>query len=336
MDSLYILQVIWYFIIGLFLAGYSILDGFDLGIGALFPMLAKSEDDKKKLFDIIWPFWDGNEVWLVTGGAALFAAFPYAYSTIFSGFYLAFMLVLFALIFRAVSIEFWYYDVKRRKFWVIAFIAGSIVPSLLYGVALGNVIIGIPLNNVMDFTGNFFTLLRPYPIVIGFLGLSAILLQGSSYAVLKLDGNLKERARSLKKNISVFFVIIFVLSIIITAIYIPSALSNRLYLVSIIAIIILWLLYWAYLSFKLNRDIIAFIISSFSFIGLWAVAGAIHFPLIVKSINDSALSITLSNASSSELTLKVMLGIALTGMPLVIFYTACVYRIFRTKADTTK
>ena len=175
MESLDLFRNIWYVLIGVLLLGYSILDGFDLGIGILFPFLAKDEKDKKVLFSSIAPFWDGNEVWLITGSAALFAAFPQAYATVFSGFYLALMLLLFALIFRAVSIEFWHTDEKRRKFWEWAFVTGSFFPSLLYGTVLGSVVVGIPLNENMDFTGNFFILLRPYPLIIGLLGLSAII-----------------------------------------------------------------------------------------------------------------------------------------------------------------
>lgn len=127
------LQNIWYILIGVLLIGYSILDGFDLGVGTLLPFLAKKKDEKRVLFNAIGPFWDGNEVWLITGGGALFAAFPLAYATVFSGFYLALMLVLFALIFRAVSLEFWSHDKKRRKLWKWTFIIGSFLPSLLYG-----------------------------------------------------------------------------------------------------------------------------------------------------------------------------------------------------------
>jgi cytochrome d ubiquinol oxidase subunit II len=156
MELLEILQNIWFLLIGILFVGYSILDGFDLGLGSLFPFLAKSEEDQRSLLNIIWPFWDGNEVWLLTAGGALFAAFPHAYATVFSGFYLALMLVLLALILRAVSLEFWFYDEKRRGLWEKTFIIGSFLPSLLFGVALGNVIIGIPLNESMDFTGNFF------------------------------------------------------------------------------------------------------------------------------------------------------------------------------------
>lgn len=331
METLELLQTIWYFIIGILLTGYAVLDGFDLGVGALFPVLAKSEADKKRLFDSIWPFWDGNEVWLVTGGAALFAAFPVAYATVFSGFYLALMLVLFALIFRAVSIEFWYHDEKRRPMWSTAFTAGSLLPSLLYGVALGNVILGVPLDQSFEFTGSFFTLLRPYPLALGLLGLSAILLQGASYSALKTDGDLKARARKAVKWLWFFFIAALALSLAATIVYLPQTLANPYIWASAAVVLIAWvLLRW---FSGAGRDKAAFIMSSISFAGLWGLAGATHFPNLVKSSIDTAASITISNGSSSELTLKVMLIIALIGMPLVIIYNVSVYRIFKGKIE---
>jgi cytochrome d ubiquinol oxidase subunit II len=192
MEPLIFLQNTWYLLLGVLLIGYSILDGFDLGVGCLVPLVAKNDADKRMLFNAIGPFWDGNEVWLLTGGGALFAAFPHVYATVFSGFYLALMLVLFSLIFRAVALEFWSYDEKRKKLWEWAFVVGSFLPSLLYGVALGNVVVGIPLNEQMEFTGNFFTLLRPFPLAVGLLGFAAILLQGCTYTILKTSGPLKE------------------------------------------------------------------------------------------------------------------------------------------------
>jgi cytochrome d oxidase, subunit II (cydB) len=332
MDTLYTLQVIWYFIIGILFIGYSLLDGFDLGIAALSPFLAKDDTDRKTLFGIIWPFWDGNEVWLVTGGAALFAAFPYAYATVFSGFYLALMLVLFALIFRAVSIEFWHYDEKRRSLWNTAFVVGSVIPALLFGVALGNVIVGIPLNGATDFTGNFFTLLRPYPLIIGLLGLAAVLMQGSTYAALKSDGALRDRARIAAKMVWYIYVIIFTIAVIATIAFIPAATERFVFWILVLLVTLSLAFNWINIT-KIKKDLFSFILSSLSFIGLWGIAGAIHFPNLVQANNDPALSLTLSNASSSELTLKVMLGIAAIGMPVVVLYTAFVYRVLRRKVS---
>lgn len=329
MENLDLFRNIWYVLIGVLLLGYSILDGFDLGIGILFPFLAKNENDKKILFSSITPFWDGNEVWLITGGAALFAAFPQAYATVFSGFYLALMLVLFGLIFRAVSLEFWHTDKKRRRFWEWAFVIGSFLPSLLYGVALGNVIVGVPLNEYMGFTGNFFTLLRPYPLVIGLLGLVAIMMQGCTYAALKTTGPLQIKSRKIAKILWYAFVVFFILSFVVTLIYIPENSGN---LLATLAAVIVWIaviLNRIYLN--KGKDNISFCMSSLAFIGLWGIVGAIHFPDLVRAGNDPNLSITIYNASSSELTLKIMLIIVLIGMPIVIGYTAYVYKVFRGK-----
>jgi len=328
MEAWDLLRNVWFLLVGVLLAGYSVLDGFDLGIGSLFPFLAKSEDDKRTLIGAIGPVWDGNEVWLLTGGGALFAAFPLAYATVFSGFYLALMLVLFALILRAVSLEFRAHDPKRKGFWEAAFVGGSLLPSLLFGVALGNVIVGVPLDARTEYAGNFFTLLRPLPLVFGLLGLAAILLHGSAYAALKTEGALRERARRTAGTLAVATAAAFLLSFVAVWVYLPEALKRRPA--------------WAfaglvYLSLGLvmravkgRKDRTAFLFSSAAFLGLWGVAGSIHYPNLVRA-SDPALSLTITNASSSLLTLKVMLVIALAGMPLVVGYTAFAYRVFKGK-----
>ena len=164
MENIKNFQELWFVLILILFIGYSLLDGFDLGIGVLLPFICKTKEEKDILINSIGPVWDGNEVWLITGGGALFAAFPHAYATAFSGFYLAMMLVLFALIFRAVSMEFRVNDEDRSLIWEKAFIVGSGLAALLFGVALGNVVYGVPLDNKMEFTGSFFTLLRPVPL----------------------------------------------------------------------------------------------------------------------------------------------------------------------------
>src|SRR5271157_5440493 len=218
MDTLQILQTIWFFLIGFLFVGYSVLDGFDLGIGALLPIMAKNKKEEATIISTIGPVWDGNEVWIITAGGALFAAFPDVYATVFSGFYLALMLVLFALIFRAVSLEFWSMDTGRRTLWKWSFSIGSLLPALLFGVALGNVIIGIPLNDKMEYAGGFFTLLRPFPLAVGLLGFSAILLQGSSYAVLKTGGIVQNRFKQASKKIWIVFICCLALSAALSAV----------------------------------------------------------------------------------------------------------------------
>lgn len=329
METIDILRVVWFLLIGVLFIGYSILDGFDLGIGSVFPFITKSDEDKKRLFKAVGPFWDGNEVWLLTGGGALFAAFPHAYATVFSGFYLAFMLLLFSLIARAVSIDFWHHDEERKKFWEWAFITGSFLPSLLFGVALGNVIMGIPLNENFDFTGNFFTLLRPYPLVVGILGLFMIMLHGASYAVLKTDGELKERSYKIAKVLWMIFIMAFILSFIVTIIWLPGFLGKVLAWIFALLVIIFWVLLG--ISINKMKNGLCFLFSSFLFISLWGIAGSIHFPYLVRASNNPEYSLTIYNASSGLLTLKVMLLIAIIGMPFVIGYTAYVYKIFKGK-----
>jgi cytochrome d ubiquinol oxidase subunit II len=329
METWDILRNIWFILIGVLFVGYSILDGFDLGIGALFPFLGKKEEEKEALIKSIGPFWDGNEVWLLTGGGALFAAFPHAYATVFSGFYLALMVVLFSLIIRAVSLEFRAHDTKRKGFWEGAFVVGSLFPSLLFGVALGNVVVGVPLDNTMNYTGNFFTLLRPFPLAVGLLGLAAFLIQGSTYAAMKVGGVVQERAINLAKKILPRYEALLILAFTLTIVYIPGALKKPL--TWVFTVLVLFALIVLHNSLKKAKDTTAFWMSSLAFLSLWGIAGAIHFPHLVKASNDPTLSLTISNASSSELTLKVMLIIALVGMPIVIGYTIYLYKIFKGK-----
>ena len=239
------------------------------------------------------------------------------------------MLVLFALIFRAISLEFRAHDLKRQNIWDGAFFIGSFLPSLLYGVALGNVIIGIPLDANMDYSGNFFTLLRPFPLLIGLFGLAAILLQGATYTAMKTEGEIQDRARKIAQKLWIKYAILLVLSLSVSLFIIPDAAKKWLAWV-FTAIVVVCLLFLKRVLSK-KKDGQAFLFSSVSFGGLWGIAGAIHFPNLVKASNDVTMSLTIHNSSSSELTLKVMLIIAVIGMPLVIGYTIYLFRVFKGK-----
>ncbi len=329
METWDILRTLWFVLVGVLLAGYSILDGFDLGIGSLAPFLVKNEQDKKSLYNAIGPFWDGNEVWLLTGGGALFAAFPHAYATVFSGFYLALMLVLWALILRAVSLEFAAHDTRRKSFWEFAFHLGSVIPALFFGVALGNVVMGVPLDSGMEFSGTFFTLFRPLPLAFGLLGLAAFMLHGSIFAALKTVGDLQTRARSFAQKISVPYALLFGISFGMGAFYLSSELQNPLAWFFSVLAAICWVLQRR--ALKNAADGRAFFYSAAGFLSLWGIVGAIHFPNLVKASTGGSLSITIFSASSSQLTLTVMLVIALVGMPLVIAYTIYAYKVFKGK-----
>jgi cytochrome d ubiquinol oxidase subunit II len=330
METWDLLRQVWFLLVGVLLAGYSILDGFDLGVGVLFPFLAKGEDEKRSLIRSIGPLWDGNEVWLLTGGGALFAAFPHAYATVFSGFYLALMLVLFSLILRAVSLEFRAHDPARKRLWEGAFVAGSFLPALLFGVALGNVVVGVPINAQMEYAGNFFTLLRPLPLVFGLLGLAAFLLHGSTWAALKTSGLLQQKARKAARAMSVVVGALYVLSFFAVWVYLPDALKRTP--AWIFTVLILAALACFGPVIKRGKDGLAFALSTAVFLCLWGVVGAVHYPNLVRA-EDPSLSLTITNASSSALTLKVMVIIALVGMPLVIGYTIYAYRVFKGKVE---
>jgi cytochrome d ubiquinol oxidase subunit II len=331
MESWDLLRNVWFLLIGVLLAGYSVLDGFDLGVGVLFPFLARNDDEKTILARSIGPVWDGNEVWLLTGGGALFAAFPHAYAMVFSGFYLALMLVLFSLIVRAVSLEFRAHDPARKGLWEGAFIAGSFLPALLFGVALGNVVLGVPVDAQMEYAGNFFTLLRPLPLIFGLLGLAAFLLHGSTWATLKTGGALQERARKTAKTLVYAAAGAYFLSFVAVWVYLPEALKK---VPAWIFAALVWLSLGLVLrSLKRGKDGRAFLFSSVFFLSLWGNVGVIHYPNLIRA-TEPALSLTITNASSSALTLKVMLLIALVGMPLVVWYTVYAYRVFRGKVGS--
>ncbi len=329
MDTMQALQITWFFLIGVLFIGYSVLDGFDLGVGSLLPFLAKDDRETASLLTAIGPFWDGNEVWLLTAGGALFAAFPHVYATVFSGFYLALMLVLFALIFRAVSFEFWSLDQQRRGLWKWAFAIGSFLPSLLFGVALGNVIQGIPLDNRMEFTGNFFTLLRPLPLSTGLLGLCAILLHGSMYAMIKTEGPVSERARNFGKKLWMAFAILFVAAIAVSALVYPERMGSIpawIFTAVVGGAVVLGLR-----QTVRGTGIIPFMMSGIAFIGLWGITASLQFPDLVRSVAEGIPHLSIYTTSSGQLTLTVMLIIAAIGMPIVLGYTFYVYRIFRGK-----
>ena len=329
METLEILQTLWFYIIGIFLCGYSILDGFDLGIGSLFPFLAKSEEEKEIIFKTIGPIWDGNEVWIITGGASLFAAFPLVYATVFSGFYIALMLVLFALIFRAVSIEFWTLHVERRAVWQWAFTIGSLLPSILFGVALGNLVLGIPLDVNSNYAGSFFTLLRPFPLIIGLLGFSLILIQGCSFIILKTTGAIQERAKNIASKVWIGLMALFILSIVATFIFIDGGAGNILSWIFTIIGAAALIMYRLWLNS--GKEFALFLLSSLSIAAFWGIAGSQLFPNLVNASSGAPLSIYNPMVSSTELTLTVMTIIASIGMPIVITYSIFVYRLFKGK-----
>jgi cytochrome d ubiquinol oxidase subunit II len=328
------LQVTWYFLIGLLLTVYAILDGFDLGVG-FWHLFNKDDKDRRTAIKSIGPVWDGNEVWLLTGGGAIFAAFPTVYATVFSGFYLALMLLLLGLIYRAVSIEFRNKVESQswRNTWDLAFGLGSTLVALLLGVAIGNILHGLPLDAKGNFTGTFFSLLNPYSLLIGILGLAMLATHGGIYLQLKSSDTLHQKMRSLTIKSWMVYLALYIIAMTVTLVFESRLIANYNDLP------ILWLLPVLALAAVVAVGIFirkgqpgkAFIASSLSIALSMGMVGASLFPNLVPALNDPGLSLTLFNSSSSELTLKTMLILALIGMPLVLGYTGWVYKSFAGK-----
>jgi len=216
------LNITWFILPGVLLIGYAIPDGFDLGVGAL-RLFSKGDHERRMLLNAIGPVWDGNEVWLVTAGGALFAAFPHAYATAFSGFYPAFMLLLVAWIFRAVAIEFRSKEAMPwwRAMWDVAFSVSSIVAAILFGVAVGNLIVGLPIGADMEYTGGFFNLLTRYPLLVGIFNLWLFTMHGSIYLYLKTEGELQEKCRRWIWTMFFIFMVLFITTTIATLLVYP-------------------------------------------------------------------------------------------------------------------
>ncbi|MEW6509666.1 MAG: cytochrome d ubiquinol oxidase subunit II [Bacteroidota bacterium] len=328
------LNSIWFLLIGVLLTGYAILDGFDLGVGALH-LFTRGEADRRTLINAIAPVWDGNEVWLLTGGGALFAAFPAVYATVFSGFYLALVLLLLALIFRAVAMEFrgkvdspgW------RTFWDWSFGLGSALPALLLGVAFGNILRGIPIDAAGTFTGSFFGLLNPYAVLIGLLSLTLFSMHGATYLTVKTDGDLRKQMTGYASRLWMAFILLYIIATAYSLLEAPflfrDLLGNPIFWVFFILFLAAGLLHPV--ALKGEKFFRAFLLSCIMVAGTIGLSAVSLFPLLVPSITDLAYSLTIYNASSTQGTLSVMLIIALIGMPFVIAYTWFIYRAFKGK-----
>jgi cytochrome d ubiquinol oxidase subunit II len=317
------------------LMGYAILDGFDLGVGILHPFVPKNDREKRIAINAIGPVWDGNEVWLVTFGGALFAAFPEAYATVFSGFYIAFMLLLGALIARAVSMEFRskVESDRWRRFWDWAFFGGSTLAALLFGVAVGNAMIGLPLDKAGNFTGTLFDQLAPYPILVGLMTVALLAMHGGLYLYLKTEGEFQERLRDWLWRSWGVFLVLYMLTTMYTLAMIPRATANFerwpwaaiVVVASVLAVAnIPRALHW-------GRPWQAFLSSCAVIATLVMLFGLALYPNLVTASNDPAYSVTIFSAASSPLTLTIMLIIAVIGMPFVIAYTGIIYWAFRGK-----
>jgi len=330
------LNILWFILLGVLLAGYAILDGFDLGVGILH-LAVKGDKDRRILMNSIGPLWDGNEVWLVTFGGALFAAFPIAYATAFSGFYTAFMALLFALIFRAVSMEFRskHDSPSWRSFWDVSFSLASGVATLLFGVAVGNAMSGMPIGADMEYHGAFLDLLHPYALLVGVLAVATFAMHGSIYLYLKTEGDLQQRIHGWMWRTFGIFLVLYILTTMFTLVAVPLATRNFHDHPWVWIVVVLNVLAVANIprAIFLGRPGYAFLSSCATIAALTFLFGVALFPDLIHSSLNPDWSLTVYNASSSHKTLAIMAAIAALGMPFVLAYTSVVYWVFRGKVQ---
>ena len=331
------LQDIWFFLWGLLWAVYFISDGFDLGLGSLLPFLGKSETDRKVMIHAMGPLWDGNEVWLLTAGGVTFAAFPAVYAVMFSSLYSALMLLLFALIVRGVSFEFrskvespgW------RKLWDSCLFIGSLAPAVLLGVAFANIFRGIPFDQNGIYHGTLLTLLNPYGLLGGVLFLCLFLVHGALWLSIKADGDLHDRAVNTAHKLWYALLVVAVLFLIATKFATPLY-DNYLAhpVLFVVVLVTVAALLGTKVFLKTGALWKAWFSSALTIIGatFFGIIGL--YPNLFPSSIDSRFSLTAHNASSSPLTLKIMLIVVLIFVPIVLAYQVWTYHLFKGKVTS--
>jgi cytochrome d ubiquinol oxidase subunit II len=320
------LTTVWFILIAVLWVGYFVLEGFDFGVGILLPVLGRDDRERRVLINTIGPLWDGNEVWLIVAGGATFAAFPEWYATLFSGFYLPLLLILAALILRGVAFEF---RGKRdepqwRAWWDRAIFWGSLVPAVLWGVAFGNIVRGVPIDVDLEFTGDLLDLLNPYALLGGLTTLTLFVTHGAVFLALKTRGDVRARANRLASQVGLVAAVVAVAFLAWTlASYLDGA------DVVILSIAAAAALAWGLLANRMGREGWAFLASAVT-IGLAVIALFTGlFPDVMPSSTDPAYNLTVHNASSSPYTLEIMTWVAAFCTPIVLGYQAWSYWVFR-------
>ena len=319
------LPTLWFVVLGFFFVGYFVLDGFDFGVGMSLPFLGRDDTDRRVLINTIGPVWDLNETWVIVAGAALFAAFPEWYATMFSGFYLALLLILLALIARGVSFEYRHQrpEAQWKRRFDLMITVGSAVPAFLWGVAFSNVVRGVPLDADFNYTGTFLDLLNPYALLGGLTTLLLFFTHGVVFVSLKTDGEIRERARRLAVRSGAVTIVVAAGFLAVTSLMHGTVASTLLSLGAAVALVA------SFVANLRGREGVAFATMAVT-IGL-AVASlfAALFPAVMPASNDPAHSLTIANASSSTYTLTVMSWVALVFVPLILAYQGFTYWIFR-------
>ena len=331
MDDVTFLQGLWFVLISVLWLGYFVLEGFDFGVGMLIRAVGRDDDERRAVLHSIGPVWDGNEVWLLVAGGATFAAFPEWYATLFSGFYLALFLILFALIIRGVAFEFWGKrpDSSWRRGWEWALIAGSFLPALLWGVGWANIVSGVPIGADGEFTGTLFDLLNPYALCGGLASLALFLAHGANFLALKTKGEMRERARKIAMRAMPVAAVIGIVFLAWTLVDQSDrggvqAVSATLAILAAAALV-------ASAVLVRGSEARAFGATTGAIVLMFCSLFADLFPNAMVSSTDSAYDLTLSAASSSHYTLTVMTVVAVLLVPVVLIYQAWTYWVFRAR-----
>ncbi|GAB7528619.1 cytochrome d ubiquinol oxidase subunit II [Pseudomonas sp. 3A(2025)] len=361
------LRVIWWVLLGTLLVGFAVMDGFDLGTGALLPFIGKTDIERRTIINAVGPTWEGNQVWLVLGGGAIFAAWPQLYAVSFSGFYLAMFVILVALILRPVAFK---YRSKReskawRNAWDWALFVGGFVPALICGVAVGNVLIGVPFRLTPEmhihYDGTFFGLLNPFAVLCGLVSVSMLVTHGAAWLRIKTDGAVAARARAVGSVSALLTVVLYAVAGLalwqwidgysITSTINPVGPSNPLYKTAVVAEGVWFHNYaqhgWtliapalgfigmllAFVLMRTRRDNLTILASGLGIAGIIVSVGASMFPFILPSTVDPRFSLTVWDSSSSHMTLFIMLVSTAIFLPLILAYTTWVYRVLWGKVD---
>ena len=358
-----IMRLIWWALLGILLIGFAVMDGFDLGVATLLPVVARTDIERRIVINTIGPVWEGNQVWLILGGGAIFAAWPILYATAFSGFYLAMFIVLAALIVRPVAIKFRSKidNTRWRATWDTAIAVSGLVPALIFGVAFGNVILGVPFKfddtMRMTYEGSLFGLLNPFALLSGLVSVAMLTLHGASYLALKASGAIVDRAVRVGRVMAPLAIVLFILAgvwvafgvdgYVITSNLPHDGPSNPLLKVVtrqaggwlanyrtfpwILAAPTVSVAALAITPFLLaaRRAGAAFVASGAGVAAIIATAGLSIFPFMLPSSLEPGASLTVWDASSSHLTLEIMLFVTAVFLPLILLYTAWVYRVLR-------
>lgn len=358
------LKLIWWLLVGLLLIGFAIMDGHDMGVITLLPFLGKDDEERRLIINTVGPHWEGNQTWFITAGGALFAAWPMVYATAFSGFYWALMAVLWALFFRPVGFKYrsMLKDARWRTTWDWALFAGSVIPAIVFGVAFGNLFLGVPFSfdNTLrsTYTGSFWALLHPFALLCGLVSATMLIMQGAAYLAHRTEDVIQVRAIRAGSLFAVIMVVLFIIAGVwiqsMPGYLITSAIDGQAFPNPLAKTVVqqsgAWLtnyqrypLLWVFpllgvmmplltmLLLKTRHTLLGFISSSLAVLAVIMTAGVALFPFIIPSSSDPRSSLTLWDSVSSHLTLMVMLYVVVILLPIVVGYTSWAYSVMRGK-----